>query len=53
MPESAVKHLAIIMDGNRRWAKERGMPGFKGHEAGYAALKNIGDACLERGIDVI
>ncbi len=29
------------------------MPSYKGHEAGYTALKNIGDACLERGIEVI
>ncbi|MFA5129911.1 MAG: polyprenyl diphosphate synthase [Patescibacteria group bacterium] len=53
MPQSPVKHLAIIMDGNRRWAKERGLPSLKGHQAGYEALKNLGDACLNRGIETI
>lgn len=53
MPESPVKHLAIIMDGNRRWARERGLPSFKGHEAGYEALKRIGTACIDRGIKVL
>jgi undecaprenyl diphosphate synthase len=52
MPEAPLRHLAMIMDGNRRWAKERGMPGIKGHQTGYDTLKNIGDACLARGIQV-
>lgn len=50
MTPSPVKHIAIIMDGNRRWAKERGLMSFQGHEAGYETLKRIGDACLDRGI---
>jgi undecaprenyl diphosphate synthase len=45
--------LAIIMDGNRRWAKEKGLPSLQGHTAGYDTLKRIGDACLARGIDVL
>ncbi len=48
-----VHHLAIIMDGNRRWAKERGLPSLEGHRAGYDRLKKVGDACLERGIQVL
>ncbi|MDQ7814826.1 MAG: polyprenyl diphosphate synthase [Patescibacteria group bacterium] len=48
-----IKHLAIIMDGNRRWAKERGMPGIAGHKAGYERLKEIAEATFERGIDVL
>lgn len=47
------QHIAIIMDGNRRWAKEKGLPRYKGHQAGYEALRALGDACLERGIGVI
>lgn len=43
-------HLAIIMDGNRRWAKNGGLPVAEGHRAGYAQLKKVGDWCLERGI---
>jgi len=38
------------MDGNRRWAKERGLPAFMGHRAGYDRLLEIGEACLDRGI---
>lgn len=53
MPESPVKHLAIIMDGNRRWAKDRGLPSIKGHQAGYETLKRIGNACMDRGIDIL
>ncbi len=45
-----VKHLAVIMDGNRRWAKERGLPPHEGHRAGYERLKLIGPECLARGI---
>ena len=43
-------HLAIILDGNRRWAKERGLPPFEGHRVGYENLKTIGDAVLKRGV---
>lgn len=53
MPSSSLRHLAIIMDGNRRWAKEKGLPSFQGHTVGYDTLKNIGDACLARGIEVL
>lgn len=50
---TAVKHLAIIMDGNRRWAQERGIPSIDGHRAGYERLKQLGDDCLARGIEVL
>lgn len=53
MPDPIVKHLAIIMDGNRRWAKERGLLSIQGHRAGYEALKNLGDICLARGIKIV
>lgn len=53
MLETPVRHLAIIMDGNRRWAKERGLPTLQGHKAGYETLKTIGDLCLDRGIEVL
>jgi len=52
MPEQ-IKHLAIIMDGNRRWAKERGMPGIAGHKAGYERLKEIAEASFDRDIKVV
>ncbi len=51
--ESQVRHLAIIMDGNRRWAKERGLRSLEGHKAGYERLKQVGDFCLARGVKVL
>lgn len=53
MSEKKVKHLAIIMDGNRRWAVENGLPKMEGHRRGYDNMKTIGDACLERGIETL
>lgn len=53
MSSAPLRHLAIIMDGNRRWAKDRGLPSLQGHKAGYDNLKRIGDACLDRGIEVL
>ncbi len=47
-----LRHLAMIMDGNRRWAKEKGIPSVEGHRAGYEAMKNVGDWCLARGIQI-
>ncbi|MBW3013600.1 di-trans,poly-cis-decaprenylcistransferase [Candidatus Woesearchaeota archaeon] len=46
----SIQHIAIIMDGNRRWAKEQGLYSWKGHEAGAEVLKKISDHCLEKGI---
>jgi undecaprenyl diphosphate synthase len=43
-------HIGIIMDGNRRWAKNRNLPTFKGHLQGYATLKEIIDATFKKGI---
>ncbi|MFA6428733.1 MAG: polyprenyl diphosphate synthase [Candidatus Buchananbacteria bacterium] len=50
MSENTINHLAIIMDGNRRWAKEHGLPSLEGHRVGYETLKKIAQACLARGI---
>lgn len=46
-------HLAIIMDGNRRWAKERGLPLLEGHRAGHERLKEVAELCLDRGIKIL
>ena len=43
-------HIAIIMDGNGRWAKRRGLPRNAGHKAGINALEKTVDACLKYGI---
>ena len=47
---TALKHIAIIPDGNRRWAKEHLLPSLMGHKKGVEALKNIVKACAEFGI---
>lgn len=44
------KHVGIILDGNRRWAKERKLPVMKGHEKGVETLKKVAKHGLERGI---
>lgn len=46
-------HIAIVMDGNGRWAKKRMMPRLMGHQRGVSALKNCIDACIERGVGVL
>lgn len=50
---ASIKHLGIIMDGNRRWAKGRGLPGIMGHQEGYEAVKRIVPAVFDRGIHVL
>ncbi|MBI2021296.1 di-trans,poly-cis-decaprenylcistransferase [Candidatus Daviesbacteria bacterium] len=47
------KHIAIIMDGNRRWARARGLPDIKGHEAGADALENIVEAAGKFGVETV
>ena len=44
------RHIAFIPDGNRRWAKARGLPFYRGHEAGVATFEKIGGHCLNLGI---
>src|SRR5690349_21132798 len=46
-------HVAMIMDGNRRWAKEQGMPAVEGHRAGYETMKQVGDWCIARGVKTL
>lgn len=46
-------HVAIIMDGNGRWAKKRGLPRQAGHRAGAENLRRIINACVEFGIKIL
>lgn len=50
MKTSDIKHIAIIMDGNRRWAKDKGLPSAAGHKKGVDALRNTVRACDDFGI---
>lgn len=47
------RHIGFIMDGNRRWARGRGLPTFEGHRRGYEKMKEVGRWCLERGVENI
>ncbi|MFC2970864.1 polyprenyl diphosphate synthase [Azotobacter bryophylli] len=47
------RHVAIIMDGNNRWAKKRLLPGIAGHKAGVDAVRAVIEACLEAGVEVL
>src|SRR5262245_6871914 len=44
------RHVALVMDGNGRWAKQQGLPRTEGHRRGEAALNDIVDGCIELGI---
>jgi undecaprenyl diphosphate synthase len=50
---SAPKHVAIIMDGNGRWAKQRGLPRVAGHRAGAEAVRRALQAAADNGVEVL
>ena len=50
IPEKLPQHIAIIMDGNGRWAKKRGLPRKAGHKAGADALQTVTEGAMELGI---
>lgn len=50
LPEKIPVHIAIIMDGNGRWARARGLPRLAGHRAGTENLRRIIEACVEFGV---
>ncbi len=47
------QHIAIIMDGNGRWAKSKGLPRFLGHERGLASVRKVVKRCRERGVQAL
>ena len=47
------RHIAIIMDGNGRWAKKRGLPRTAGHAAGAETFRNIATYCKEIGVEYL
>mgnify|MGYP003346785685 FL=1 len=48
--QSVPQHIAIIMDGNGRWAQKRHLPRFAGHRKGVEALRGITAACVKQGV---
>ena len=52
-PAKLPRHVAIIMDGNRRWARERMLPAIEGHRRGIVALREITRAARDWGVEVL
>ena len=52
-PSSVPRHVAIIMDGNNRWAKKRLLPGVAGHKAGVDAVRAVIEVCAKSGVEVL
>ena len=51
--ERLPKHIAIIMDGNGRWAKEHGKPRLFGHQNAIQAVREVNEACAELGVEYL
>lgn len=49
----SLRHLAIIMDGNGRWAEARGLSRSEGHRRGAEVMRNVARACVDRGIEIL
>lgn len=52
-PTSLPRHVAIIMDGNGRWAKKRLLPRYAGHKVGVESVRKIVTHCTQQGIEVL
>jgi undecaprenyl diphosphate synthase len=52
-PQATPYHVGIIMDGNGRWAQNRGWPRLVGHQAGVDNIRRILESCVEHGIKVL
>ena len=50
-PDRRPKHIAVIMDGNGRWAQRRGLPRIEGHRQGVASVRRTTEECARLGID--
>ncbi len=50
---NSIRHVAIIMDGNGRWAEQRGLPRWRGHEAGARAVRRVVEAACHLEIQVL
>lgn len=53
MSDQSLRHVAIIMDGNNRWAKAHGKSGIAGHKAGVERIRDVLKACQQHQIDVL
>lgn len=48
-----LKHVGIIMDGNNRWAKQRGLPGVAGHKSGVERIREVMEECQRLGVETL
>jgi len=53
MSKNIPKHVAIIMDGNRRWAREKGLSTIQGHKQGYTKMKEIPKYFTDQGVEIV
>ncbi|AFU98266.1 di-trans,poly-cis-decaprenylcistransferase [Simiduia agarivorans SA1 = DSM 21679] len=53
MSKQGLRHVGIIMDGNNRWAKQRGLPGVAGHKAGVERIRDVMRACKSLGVETL
>lgn len=53
VPPKIPRHVAIIMDGNGRWAKQRGLPRLKGHEQGAESVRAVMKSARDHGVEVL
>lgn len=47
------RHIGYVIDGNRRWAKQHGLPTYEGHLAGYNAIQDVAQATFEAGVEYV
>ena len=52
-PARVPRHVAIIMDGNGRWAESQGLPRVRGHEEGAVSVREIVRACRRKGVEAL
>ena len=52
-PTRLPRHIAVIMDGNGRWAKERGKPRIFGHQSAIQSVRDVTEACAELGVEYL
>ena len=53
LPKNIPRHIAVIMDGNGRWAKARSLPRLAGHRAGIENLRRVIEGCVEYGVQIL
>jgi undecaprenyl diphosphate synthase len=53
IPDKVPKHIAIIMDGNGRWAKQKGMPRVLGHRSGVKSVREVTEAAAQVGVEYL